>query len=183
MRLHPDEAIQRKLNELYPQFASIDLSTATEKTKALAQRILEGNGDPYRGKKLYRELCGRCHQLFDDPGTVGPDLTGYQRDQLETLLRNIVGPSLEIREGYQMVRILTSDSLVLSGFVESDQPDQIILRNTDGQSVTLQREDIEQLEPQILSLMPEGLLDKLDDVALRDLFAYLRSSQPLNDGS
>jgi len=183
MRLHPDEAIQRKLNELYPQFASIDLTTATEKTKALAQRILEGNGDPYRGKKLYRELCGRCHQLFDDPGTVGPDLTGYQRDQLETLLRNIVGPSLEIREGYQMVRILTSDSLVLSGFVESDQPDQIVLRNTDGQSVTLQREDIEQLEPQILSLMPEGLLDKLDDIALRDLFAYLRSSQPLNDGS
>ncbi len=183
MRLHPNEQLQRSLNEAYPQFASIDLATATQKTKELASRVLEGNGDPYRGKKLYRELCGRCHQLFDDGGRVGPDLTGYQRDQLETLLRNIVGPSLEIREGYQMVRILTSDSLVLTGFVESEQPDQIILRNTDGQSVTLERSDIEQLEPQVLSLMPEGLLDKLDDTALRDLMAYLRSSQPLNDGT
>jgi putative heme-binding domain-containing protein len=72
---------------------------------------------------------------------------------------------------------------VLTGFIESDQPDQIVLRNTDGQSITLQRSEIEQLDPQILSLMPEGLLDKLDDAQLRDLMAYLRSSQPLNDGT
>jgi putative heme-binding domain-containing protein len=82
-----------------------------------------------------------------------------------------------------MVRILTSDALVLTGFIESEQPDQIVLRNTDGQSVTLERSDIEQLEPQVLSLMPEGLLEKLDDKQIRDLMAYLRSSQPLNDGT
>jgi putative heme-binding domain-containing protein len=183
MRLHLDETLQKRLALAYPQFASVSLASATQKSRELADKILDGNGDPYKGKKLYREMCGRCHQLFDDGGKVGPDLTGYQRDQLETLLRNIVGPSLEIREGYQMVRILTSDSLVLTGFIESEQPDQIVLRNTDGQSVTLERSDIEQLEPQVLSLMPEGLLEKLDDTQLRDLMAYLRSSQPLNDGT
>jgi len=183
MRLHPGEALQKRLAEAYPQFAAVSLTTATQTSHALAEKILGGNGDPYKGKKLYREMCGRCHQLFDDGGKVGPDLTGYQRDQLETLLRNIVGPSLEIREGYQMVRVLTSDSLVLTGFIESEQADQIVLRNTDGQSVTLQRSEIEQLEPQVLSLMPEGLLEKLDETQLRDLMAYLRSSQPLNDGT
>lgn len=183
MRLHLDETLQKRLALAYPQFASVSLSSATQTSRELAEKILGGNGDPYQGKKLYRELCGRCHQLFDDGGKVGPDLTGYQRDQLETLLRNIVGPSLEIREGYQMVRILTSDALVLTGFIESEQPDQIVLRNTDGQSVTLERSDIEQLEPQVLSLMPEGLLEKLDDKQIRDLMAYLRSSQPLNDGT
>jgi putative heme-binding domain-containing protein len=183
MRLHLDEALQKRLSEAYPQFASISLAAATQTSRELATKILGGNGDPYQGKKLYRELCGRCHQLFDDGGKVGPDLTGYQRDQLESLLRNIVGPSLEIREGYQMVRVLTSDSLVLTGFIESEQPDQILLRNTDGQSVTLQRSEIEQMEPQVLSLMPEGLLEKLNETQLRDLMAYLRSSQPLNDGT
>lgn len=183
MRLHPQESLQRRLAVAYPQFASVSLAVATQTSRELADRILAGNGDPYKGKKLYREMCGRCHQLFDDGGKVGPDLTGYQRDQLETLLRNIVGPSLEIREGYQMVRVLTSDSLVLTGFIENEQPDQIVLRNTDGQSVTLERNEIDQLEPQVLSLMPEGLLEKLDDAQLRDLMAYLRSSQPLNDGS
>ena len=183
MRLHLDESLQNRLSVVYPQFASISLAAATETSRELAQRILAGPGDPYQGKKLYRELCGRCHQLFEDGGKVGPDLTGYQRDQLETLLRNIVGPSLEIREGYQMVRVLTSDSLVLTGFIESEQPDQIVLRNTDGQAITLPRIEIEQMEPQVLSLMPEGLLEKLDDTQLRDLMAYLRSGQPLNDGT
>ena len=183
MRLHPEDILQKRIATAYPEFASVSLTAATQTSKRLAEKILSGNGDPYQGKKLYREMCGRCHQLFDDGGKVGPDLTGYQRDQLEALLRNIVGPSLEIREGYQMVRILTADSLVLTGFIESDQPDQIVLRNTDGQSITLQRSEVEQLDPQILSLMPEGLLDKLDDAQLRDLMAYLRSSQPLNDGT
>jgi len=32
------------------------------------------------------------------------------------------------------------------------------------------------------SLMPEGLLRDLTDQQVRDLFAYLRSTQPLNDG-
>jgi hypothetical protein len=31
--------------------------------------------------------------------------------------------------------------------------------------------------------MPEGLLSGLKDQKVRDLFAYLRSTQPLNDGN
>lgn len=183
MRLHDDAALQSRLAGMYPEFASIDLATANARSRDLATVILEGSGDPYRGKKIYRDLCGRCHQLFDDGGRVGPNLTGYQRDQLGSLLRNIIAPSLEIREGYQMVRLLTDEGQVLSGFLESDQPDQLSLRSIDGQLHTIEREQVDQLQPQILSLMPEGLLDKLEASQLRDLMAYLRSSQPLNDGS
>jgi putative heme-binding domain-containing protein len=183
MRLHLDESLQAQLSKLYPAFASIDFAAANTRSREIASMILDGSGDPYQGKKLYRELCSRCHRLFDDGGAVGPELTGYQRDQLETLLRNIIAPSLEIREGYQMVRVMTDDATVLSGFIESQTDDQVLLRNIDGQLHTLERESIESLQPQVLSLMPEGLLDKLDTAQLRDLMAYLRSSQPLNDGS
>ena len=82
-----------------------------------------------------------------------------------------------------MVRVMTDDATVLSGFIESQTDDQVLLRNIDGQLHTLERESIESLQPQVLSLMPEGLLDKLQPTQLRDLMAYLRSSQPLNDGS
>ncbi|MCU0706768.1 MAG: hypothetical protein MUF23_00590 [Pirellula sp.] len=183
MRLHPDESLQTRLAKIYPAFASIDLAAANARSREMADVILTGSGDPYHGKKLYRELCARCHRLFDDGGAVGPELTGYQRDQLETLLRNIIAPSLEIREGYQMVRVLTDDASVLSGFVESQTDAQVLIRNIDGQLHTIDLSSIESLQPQVLSLMPEGLLDKLDATGLRDLMAYLRSSQPLNDGS
>jgi hypothetical protein len=32
-----------------------------------------------------------------------------------------------------------------------------------------------------ISLMPEGSLDGMSDQEVRDLFAYLRSGQPLNE--
>jgi putative heme-binding domain-containing protein len=183
MRLHPDDELQSRLAKIYPAFASIDLTAANARSREMAAMILDGSGDPYHGKKLYRELCSRCHRLFDDGGSVGPALTGYQRDQLETLLRNIIAPSLEVREGYQMVRILTDDGSVLSGFIETQTDAQLVLQNIDGQMHTLERASIESYQPQVLSLMPEGLLDHLQPSQLRDLMAYLRSSQPLNDGS
>ncbi len=182
MRMHLDESLQHRINAMYPESASINLVAAQERSTRAAEVVLREPGDPYRGKKQYRALCSRCHRLFDEGGNVGPDLTGYQRDQLPTLLRNIIAPSLEIREGYQTVRLLTIDSLVLSGFIESQNADLVVLRGIDGESRSLARSDIERLEPQLLSIMPEGLLDPLTDQQLSDLMAYLRSSQPLNDG-
>ncbi len=129
------------------------------------------------------ESCGRCHVLFDQGGLVGPNLTGYQRDQLNTLLMNVVAPNLEIREGFQAMVALTSDGKLVTGFIERESPDQLVMRSIDGQTHTLDRADIESLKPQPSSLMPEGLLDNLTPEQLCDLFAYLRSSQPLSDGT
>jgi putative heme-binding domain-containing protein len=56
-----------------------------------------------------------------------------------------------------------------------------VLRGADGQNITIPRDQIEQMIPQKKSLMPEGLLKPLSPEQVRDLFAYLRSSQPLNN--
>jgi hypothetical protein len=45
--------------------------------------------------------------------------------------------------------------------------------------VTLARADLVELKPAGLSLMPVGLLDGFNEQQTRDLFAYLRSTQPL----
>jgi hypothetical protein len=49
----------------------------------------------------------------------------------------------------------------------------------DNQNVVLARSEIAELNPAGLSLMPEGLLDGWKPQQVRDLFAYLRSTQPL----
>ena len=48
-----------------------------------------------------------------------------------------------------------------------------------GKSVTLDKSAIEEMRVIPQSLMPEGLLDGLGDQQIRDLFAFLRISQPL----
>lgn len=183
LRLHSDAQLLARIDRHYPPIGKVDLPTAQKRASELSQVIFAGQGDPYRGKRLYSESCGRCHVLFDQGGLVGPNLTGYQRDQLTPLLINVLAPSLEVREGYQAMAVLTADGKLITGFIERESPQELVMRSIDGQTHIIQREDIESLKPQAASLMPEGLLDHLTPEQLCDLFAYLRSSQPLSDGT
>jgi len=181
MRWIEDESLQQELVQLYPALASISLAGADQEAERYLKMVDAEQGDPYRGKKLYRTHCGRCHLLFEEGGNIGPDLTGYQRDQTKTLLRNIVAPSLEIREGYQAWTLALSSGSVLTGFVENETDDLLVIKGIDGSSQTIEKEEIEQRKPQSLSIMPERILDPLKPNEISDLLAYLRSTQPIMD--
>jgi len=182
MRLHSDEALQKNIQLIYPGLQGPDLVQAQGIVTNILGRIAPLEGDPYRGKKLFKSDCARCHRLYSEGGEIGPDLTGYQRDQLQTLLRNIVAPSLEIREGYQTVGVRMEDGTVQTGFIENQTEDQFTLKGVDGKSHVISKSEIEQVLQQSSSLMPEGMLNAMTDQQISDLLAYLRSSQPLGDG-
>jgi putative heme-binding domain-containing protein len=182
MRLHNDENLQSQINKLYPGLVGPDLAQAQKDVANLLERIGTTEGDPYRGKVQFKANCARCHKLYAEGGEIGPDLTGYQRDQLHALVRNIIAPSLEIREGYQTVGVRMEDGSVLTGFIENQNDEQITLRAVDGKSHVLAKSELDQMLPQSSSLMPEGMLNSLTDQQIADLLAYLRSSQPLSDG-
>ena len=55
----------------------------------------------------------------------------------------------------------------------------VVLRGIDGINQVLPLDQIEDMKSAGLSLMPEGLLNSLTEQQVRDLFAYLRSAQPL----
>ena len=96
------------------------------------------------------------------------------------MLLSIVNPNAEIREGYQYYSVETTDGRSLSGFFV-DRDNQItVLRGLGGENITLRAFEIKDLQAMGRSLMPAGLLEGLDDQQLRDLFAYLRISQPIS---
>lgn len=137
-----------------------------------------GTGNPYAGRKLFDNQCGKCHTLFALGGKIGPDLTPFKRDDVSAMLINIVNPSAEIREGYEAYVIETRDGRILTGFL-ADQDNRVVsLRTQDGQTIVVPRAQIEDMKKSPRSLMPEKLLDPLSEQELRDLFAYLRASQP-----
>ncbi len=182
MRLHGDEALQLKISQLYPGMQGPDLVQAQRDVASLLGRVEPIEGDPYRGKAQFKENCARCHKLYAEGGEIGPDLTGYQRDQLPTLLRNIIAPSLEIREGYQTVGVRMEDGSVLTGFIENQSDERFTLKAIDGTSHVISKSEVDQVLKQVTSLMPEGMLNAMTDQQIADLLAYLRSSQPLSDG-
>lgn len=138
-----------------------------------------GSGDPYRGRALYEATCAACHRLHGKGGEIGPDLTAFKRDDVAVIVRNVVNPSAEIREGYEMFMAQTTDGAVYSGFLAAQDAQRVVLRDMAGVSTTLTRDRLASLKSAGRSLMPEGLLSGLDDGQLRDLFTYLRTTQPL----
>ena len=177
--LHEDPQIRSLVTKHFGQVQGATTAEMLEEIKRLTNVISTGSGVPHNGKKLYMENCGKCHKLFAAGGEIGPNLTSFQRHDLRRLLVNVVNPSLEIREGYENYRVITEDGRVLTGFIVDQDNQLVVLRGADGQSVILQRAAIEQLAATKQSLMPEQILKRLDDQQTRDLFAFLRSSQPV----
>jgi len=138
-------------------------------------------GNPYAGEAAFMQRCAVCHKLFFKGGNVGPDLTAYQRDNLSTMLLSIVNPNAEIREGFQYYTVETKDGRTLSGFFVDRDNQVTVLRGLEGENITLRTSEITELQPMGASLMPEGLLEGMSDQELRDLFAYLRISQPITN--
>jgi putative heme-binding domain-containing protein len=143
--------------------------------------ISAAKGNPYQGHQVFNQNCGKCHLLFGKGGQIGPDLTTYKRDDLRGMLLNVVNPSAEIREGFENYIVRTADGRTLTGFIADQDTNVLVLRGADGQNISLAREEIEDLRATKTSLMPEGQLKAMSEQQIRDLFAYLRSTQPLAD--
>jgi putative heme-binding domain-containing protein len=180
MMLHTDPTISDLIKKHWGEVAGASTSEMLSEIARINEIIRTGTGNPKQGKVQFTTHCGRCHRLFDEGGGIGPDLTPFARDNTERMLTNIINPNLEIREGFENYLIVTADGRVLTGFLADKDEQVVIVRGADGQNSIVQQEDIETMKAVPQSVMPEGTLKSLNEQQLRDLFAYLRSSQPVN---
>jgi putative heme-binding domain-containing protein len=176
-----DAAIAGRVTRLFGPIEPAAPAALRSLVDRLASVVRGGTGVPKPGKQIFDRQCARCHSLFGQGGKVGPDLTTYRRDDVDTMLLHVVNPSAEIREGYSTSIVATADGRVLSGVVVEQDPNVVVLRTDDGRELALARSDIDAIKTSPRSIMPEGLLAALSDQQVRDLLAYLRSSQPLID--
>ncbi len=179
--LIPDAEVASLAEKLWPGSGNY----SNEQIQKTLQRVIKAanmeGGNLYKGRHLFLNICGKCHLLFGEGSNVGPDLTTYERRDVQRLALQIVNPSLEIREGFEPYAILTTDGRVLVGLLRDQDEQVVVLRTAEGSEVTVPRDQIEELVRQPKSIMPEGLLDSLTDEQIRDLFSYLKSGQPVRD--
>ncbi len=130
------------------------------------------------GKQAYSTAtCITCHRIADIGGATGPDLTSTaSRFGIADMLDAIVEPSKTISDQYRDEEFRTIDGDLYVGRVESDHDGIFRLRRTPSDDIVeIDAASVEMRRPYGLSRMPNGLLDTLNDDAVLDLFAYLRS--------
>ncbi len=132
--------------------------------------------DKRNGRAVFQTSCAVCHQLNGEGKQIGPDLTGAARDNLNYLLENILTPSAVLADEYRQLTVLLDDGRVLVGIKKPSANGTLKLQTT-TELVSLSLDEIEEQTESRLSMMPEGLLDSLDAVKVRDLFGYLMSKE------
>jgi putative heme-binding domain-containing protein len=174
LKLYDDKEIAKLLAKVWGATRQTP-KEKQERMNSVAQLLAHGRGDASAGKQLFAASCAVCHKLHGEGQTIGPDLTGYERDNVDFLLLSIVDPSAAIREEYTNFEMETKDGLLMTGFVVERAAQAVTIEDAQQVRTTVAKERIKSLRASPVSRMPEGLLDALSEQQVRDLFAYLQS--------
>jgi putative heme-binding domain-containing protein len=177
LSLQSDPAVQKLLAKHWGKIRATP-AEKQDQIKRLFELVRAGGGNPANGHALFTKKCAVCHTLFGEGGKTGPDLTGYERTNLDFMITAIVDPSAAIREEFTTFAVVTTDGRTMTGLVTDKDTRTVTLRGADNRSVLFNREDIEELTALPISLMPENQMNDLKDQEIRDLFAFLISRAP-----
>jgi putative heme-binding domain-containing protein len=132
-------------------------------------------GDPGQGRAVFAAVCAACHKLYGEGNSLGPDLTGSGRHDIGYLIENIADPSAVVAADYLMTVLTLRDGRVLNGTVSAKTDRTLTVRLMDVET-TIDRADIVKQEQLPVSIMPEGLLNALNDEQVSHLMRYLMST-------
>tara|TARA_R110002049_G_scaffold4601_5_gene32582 strand:- start:805760 stop:810304 length:4545 start_codon:yes stop_codon:yes gene_type:complete len=186
LSLAPNElsdAIKRYPQEMLPQANQLlDRLSAHQSEKAARLTMLStqlASGDAVRGRAVFfseKAKCSSCHRIGEQGNRVGPELTriGSNRS-VNDLLESVVFPSASIVRDYDTFQVLTEDGRVLSGLMDSDSSNELVIQQASGEKVTVKRDEIEDIATMPTSLMPSALDETLSGQELADVVTYLKS--------
>lgn len=142
------------------------------------------SGDAAAGKQVFLSSptnCAACHQIQNVTSATktfqsGPDLTAVAAGlPLELIIESVIWPKRQIKEGFEMTRVLTDDGRTFSGYLTSDGNATVGLRDlATGKVRAIPTESIEDRVNQGTA-MPSGFTNSLTRKELRDLITYLSS--------
>ena len=132
------------------------------------------------GKRMFAAaMCSSCHVMGDEGNNIGPNLTQVatkfsDRDLLETIL----SPSAAISDQYAATVFTLTDSSKVIGRIISENEQEVSINQNPydpDQQQVIAKANIKSREISPVSIMPPGLINRLNETELRDLLAYLMS--------
>ena len=157
---------------------SSDQAAQRQREQLTALAPLLRGGDAARGQGVFAQKagCATCHRVTGQGGVIGPDLTkiGAVRAGRD-LIESMVMPSATFAQGYETYSVTLRNGDTLTGIRVRQADDSLVLRDASGAQTRIASDQATRVERQKLSLMPEGLLNALNESEIRDLLAYLQS--------
>ncbi|MFK7769028.1 MAG: c-type cytochrome [Mariniblastus sp.] len=137
--------------------------------------------DIENGKKIFAiATCYKCHRISGQGGIVGPDLTpAGHRFSTKDLLETVIDPNKEISDQYSATIFLLENGKTVTGRVANLNGDRYMVQEDmidPGKFTNVKVDQIDEMRPSKVSMMPSGLFDNLTREEIMDLVAYLKST-------
>ncbi|HUP79670.1 MAG TPA: hypothetical protein VM260_14050 [Pirellula sp.] len=146
-----------------------------EEVARLVEQVI-ARGDAARGEKVFRrsELsCMKCHSINGAGGQIGPDLSAIGvSSPIDYVINAILNPNLAVKEQYVITVFLLEDGRVLNGVVVDRDDNRVLIRDSQGKTITIATVDIE-AEKEGKSQMPQGLTKFLTQDEVIDLAKFI----------
>ena len=130
-------------------------------------------GVPARGREIFIARCAACHQRNGATQAIGPDLASVRVYGREKVLSAVLEPNAEVRHDYLTYVVETAQGEPLIGLLRDENPTTITLQGSKGRPLVVPRDNIQYLQAQPWSLMPEGLEAGLTPQNMADLLEYV----------
>jgi putative membrane-bound dehydrogenase-like protein len=171
-------AIQQRVDEL-ELLVNVDAAAQRQRIEELLPRM--AGGSVRRGHAVFhsaKAACTACHVVGHAGGTVGPELTliGGIRTERD-LLESILYPSLSFVQSYESTLLLTSDGQAISGRILDETDEHYVVATGPAEETRVRREEVEEMQPGAISVMPAGLDKQLSVQELADLVAFLKNAK------
>ncbi|MFO1461532.1 MAG: PVC-type heme-binding CxxCH protein [Verrucomicrobiota bacterium] len=166
-------------SETFIASLNADAAQQAHRLDALLEELKAANGDLRRGQTVFngsKAACSTCHRIGYLGGNVGPELTkiGEVRSERD-LLESIVYPSLSFVRSYEPSRVTLKGGDEINGIVRRETPEEITLVTGPGAEQRIRREEIAEIQPGVISVMPGGLDGQLSRQELADLLVFVKT--------
>jgi len=131
------------------------------------------HGDAKKGQTVFATICITCHKHGTMGVDVGPPLSDVKVKPPEGLLSDILDPNRMFEARWSAYAIETKDGRSLSGLIQSETSDTVVLAMMGGVKETLPRSAIKEMKSLDRTLMPVGLEAAISKEQMSDLLAFL----------
>ncbi len=130
-------------------------------------------GDAKKGQQVFATICITCHKHGTLGVDVGPPLSDVKVKPPEGLLSDILDPNRMFEARWSAYTVETKDGRTLSGLIQAETSDSIVLAMMGGAKETIARSAIKEMKSLDRTLMPVGLEAAINKDQMADLLAFL----------
>ncbi|MBS0266590.1 MAG: c-type cytochrome, partial [Planctomycetes bacterium] len=146
------------------------------------QSVLQMRGRVEAGGAVFAKNCASCHQVGGKGVNIGPNLASNAAQSAASLLTHILDPNQYVLPSYVVYVAVDTNGRTHTGLLDAQTATSITLKKEKGETVTLLKNQLEELTSTGKSLMPEGLEKAVSPEEMADLIAFLQEMTKKSPG-